>query len=236
MDKTTNDFQSTLLIEFLEVLSEQIGVSHDTILLVPGRRAAVPYLVAFGLENHKQDVLLNLISRLNQELAAMVYHESAKVNEHRFNDLNWNDSFLGVVSVVMETCEDAKKNLLEQLLILHESLKQHSCNRQAYWFHSHLSIEKSNDDLSDLASKLLHVLRILAEHGIDELTLRLHQVLHFHIPVIDVVDHRLDEDAEDFTVLGRRGHEQTIKLEGKTHKLELISLDYLIQNWDQIAL
>ena len=137
----------------------------------------------------------------------MVNHESAEVDEHCLDNGDWNDSFLGVVPVVVHALEDRQQHLSQQGFALLHSLEQSSGNQQTSWLCPHLATHQSRDDLTDLVHIRHDGVLELANHGYDEHPLGWDHVLHLVRPVGRVRHHVLEQLLEDLVRLLLRSHE-----------------------------
>ena len=121
-------------------------------------------------------------------------------------DCNWNDLVLCVISPEVERTKNAEKEVVEKFVFkIGHSLEVGRTNLESNCFLSDLRFEEMEHEPGQLNVELCHMLRILTNHGDNELPLRWHKILHGCLPIFLIINNRISENLEkivNFSLLG----------------------------------
>ena len=81
------------------------------------------------------------------------------------------------------------------------------------------------DDITNSSSILLHTIRILADHGNQELSHTWYQKLHIVAPILFFLQKAIEQCLENLVCLRSTGHKQRVNLESIPHQVRLLVLN-----------
>ena len=183
----------------------QVSVGFDHILSIPWWTLNKFDLVSLWLNNHKEDAWLNTITNCDQLFRGVRDHECGEEDVDLLHDCHRDDLVLRVISPEAKRTKNSKEELLQKWIFEWHSLEIGGTNLKADRFLANFRVEEMLHNPRQLTVVLRHKLRILTNHGDDELTLWRHKILHGWLPIILIIDNWFSQNLEklvNFVALG----------------------------------
>lgn len=187
VDQGLHHLLDAFILEACRPLAYEVREGPEYVFSISGRRRTILNLAALGLEDHEEDVLLDLVAGFEQGIDAIVDYERSEENEHGHGDLDRDHLVLCIVPVEAHRSEYAHEELPQHPVFDvgdANPLEKCRADLQADGLHPDVGLHQMLDYLVELVSEAGHVLRVLADHCDNKLTHGWHQVLHVLIPIV----------------------------------------------------